>query len=106
MIGACELPVKAMFDMAGISDSLLPAEGVGPGNALRMSVRIEDCCSKNNSGLENAFDLVSLCSGEVIDERQRCIHAAGLGAMDAKIYPRDARHVVMQSFGTAWLCQR
>src|SRR5210317_2487118 len=106
MVGACELPVEAMLDVAGVCNRQLPAEGVGPGNALRMSVRIKNRRSKNNRGFEDAFDLVSLRSREVINERQRCIHAAGLGAMYAKIYPRHARHVVTQSFGTARLRQR
>ena len=76
VIGARKLPVHIMLGMLRIRSWNLATVCVQPRRALCMTIGIENCGDQDDAVGQFVFYPGALCRGEVINDRQRCIHAA------------------------------
>ena len=92
--------------MRGVGDALLAAIRIEPRHSLRVAVRVEDRGHEDHAGRQYALDLLAARRGQVIDEGQRSIHAAGLSPVHTVVDPGYNRHVVGYRLAAARLGQR
>ena len=70
VIRSRESPIKIVFDMGRISNVVLAAIGVEPGDSLGVTVGVENCRDQNNAVVQDGLYVVTLRGSEVVDEGQ------------------------------------
>ena len=88
VIGPRRRPQIVLF-VIGIRHPDIAAEGLDMIDPARMAIRIEDGGDQDDAVVQGRLNLGSLRSGEVVECRDGCIHASGLGAMDTIVQPQD-----------------